>query len=76
MAAARRVGRRRIRRKNVNIDQAKLDRVRDALGAETETETIDRALDFVLLREELAAGVRAIAGTGGVEDVYTGDAEP
>lgn len=76
MAGTRRAGKRRIRRKNLNIDQAKLDRARDALGAETETEAVDRALDLVLVREELMAGVREIAGTGGVEDVYTADREP
>jgi hypothetical protein len=40
-----------IRRKNLNIDQTKLDRVRDLLGAKTETEAIDRTLDILLHRE-------------------------
>ena len=65
-----------IRRKNLNIDQAKLDRVRMLLGAATETETVDQALSALLLREELIAGVRAVAGTGGVENVFDGDREP
>ena len=65
-----------IRRKNVNIDQAKLDRVRELLGASTETETIDEALSALLVREELIAGVRAIAGRGGVENVFADDSEP
>ena len=76
MASTRRAGRRRIRRKNLNIDQSKLDRVRDALGVETETEAVDQALELVLLREELVAGVRRIAGSGGVEEVYGADEEP
>ncbi len=65
-----------IRRKNLNIDQGKLDRAVEVLGAATETEAVDRALSLVLLRDELLAGVEAIAGTGGVEDVYAGDEEP
>ena len=65
-----------IRRKNLNIDQAKLDRARMLLGADTETETVDQALSALLLREELIAGVREVAGTGGVENVFDGDCEP
>jgi len=64
-----------IRRKNLNIDQAKLDRVKDLLGARSETEAIDQALDLLLLREELIEGIRRIAGTGGVRDVYGEDEE-
>jgi Bacterial antitoxin of type II TA system, VapB len=64
-----------IRRKNLNIDQAKLDRVRELLGARTETEAVDQALSALLLREELIAGVRRVAGSGGVENVFEGDVE-
>jgi hypothetical protein len=59
-----------IRRKNLNIDQAKLDRVVELLGARSETEAVDQALDLLLFREELIAGVRGIAGTGGVENYF------
>jgi hypothetical protein len=38
----------RIRHKHFRLDTAKLSRVRKILCADTETETIDRALDFVL----------------------------
>ena len=65
-----------VRRKNLNIDQAKLDRVRELLGADTETEAVDQALSALLLREELIAGVRQVAGSGGVENVFEGDVEP
>jgi len=65
-----------IRRKNLNIDQAKLDRVRELLGADTETDAVDQALSALLLREELIAGVRRVAGSGGVENVFDGDVEP
>ena len=65
-----------IRRKNLNIDQEKLDRVRHLLGASTETEAVDQALDVVLLRQELVEGVRRIAGSGGIDNVFDGDVEP
>lgn len=65
-----------VRRKNLNIDQQKLDRVKDVLGTETETEAVDQALSVVLLREELVKGVERIAGTGGVENVFADDLEP
>jgi hypothetical protein len=65
----------KIRRKNLNVDQTKLDRVKDALGARTETEAIDQALAIVLLREELVEGIRRIAGSGGVENVFRDDEE-
>lgn len=64
-----------IRRKNLNIDQAKLDRVKELLGARSETEAVDQALDLLLLREELIEGIRRIAGTGGIRDVYGEDEE-
>ncbi len=64
------------RRKNLNVDQAKLSRVKQVLGAATETEAVDMALSMVLLREELVEGIRRIAGTGGVEDAFEADREP
>jgi hypothetical protein len=79
MSETKRRGRRStatIRRKNLNIDQAKLDRVRELLGADTETDAVDQALSALLLREELIAGVRRVAGSGGVENVFDGDVEP
>ena len=73
-AAGRRVrgGRAGWVRKNVAMDQRKLDVARRALGVETETEAIDQALDFVAFREELARGFTAIRRSGGVDDVLEG----
>ncbi|MEX2531616.1 MAG: type II toxin-antitoxin system VapB family antitoxin [Gemmatimonadota bacterium] len=65
-----------IRRKNLNIDQTKLDEVRRLLGANTETEAVDQALSLLLLREEVSAGIRRIAGSGGVQNVFEDDREP
>lgn len=57
-------------RKNVAMDQGKLDAARRALGVTTETEAIDRALDFVAFHEELARGIAAVRRSGGVDDVF------
>ena len=56
-------------RKNVVMDQRKLDVARRALGVDTETEAIDQALDLVAFREELAKGFAAVRRSGGVEEV-------
>lgn len=56
-------------RKNVVMDQQKLDAARRALGVDTETEAIDQALDLVGFGEELAKGFAAVRRSGGIEDV-------
>ena len=56
-------------RKNVVMDQRKIDAARRALGVNTETEAIDQALDLVSFRDELAKGFAAVRRSGGVEDV-------
>jgi len=57
-------------RKNVIMDQRKLDAARRALGVDTETEAIDRALDLVAFREEVAKGFGAVRQGGGIDDVF------
>jgi hypothetical protein len=57
-------------RKNVVMDQRKLDAARRVLGVETETEAIDIALDLVAFRRELVRGIAAVRRAGGVEDVF------
>lgn len=56
-------------RKNVVMDQRKLDVARRALGVDTETDAIDQALDFVAFRDELARGFAAVRRSGGVDAV-------
>jgi hypothetical protein len=57
-------------RKNVVMDQRKLDAARRVLGVETETETIDVALDLVAFRRELVRGIAAVRRAGGIEDIF------
>jgi hypothetical protein len=63
-------------RKNVLMDQRKLDAARRALGVGTETEAIDLALDFVAFRREVAEGVAAMRRVGGIEDVLESGRRP
>ena len=59
----------RLRRKNLILDQERIDRARAVLGAATETETITRALDTVLgfaaFRQEVDTGFAGLLGRGG-----------
>lgn len=47
------------RDKHLILDQAKLRRVQKILGAKTETETVERALDFVIEEDERSRTARA-----------------
>ena len=57
-------------RKNVVMDQRKLDAARRVLGVGTETEAIDVALDLVAFRRELVRGIAAVRRAGGIDDVF------
>jgi hypothetical protein len=63
-----------LRRKNLILDQAKIDRAKKVLGAATETEAITRALDAVndlaRFRAEVDQGLLALSGKGGFEDLF------
>lgn len=65
----------RIIRKNMRISQDKLDRARKILGTRTETETVDAALDMIAFRKEVLDGVRMIAGSRSMSDIYAEEAE-
>lgn len=62
------------KRKNLILDQHKIDRARRLLGAATETEAITRALDAVTemahFRAEVDAGFDILVGGGGFADHF------
>ena len=64
----------RLKRKNVILDQRKIDRARQLLGAATETEAISRALDAVAemarFQAEVDAGLDLLVGRGGFVDAF------
>jgi len=63
-----------IRRKNLLLDQSKIDRARRIFQASTETETIHRALDAVAdleaFQRELDKGFDTLIGAGGFTDRF------
>lgn len=63
------MGEKGIVRKNMRLTQAKIDRAKRILGTETETETVERALDLVAFRAEVMVGLDRIAGSNLVRDV-------
>lgn len=56
------VGEEKPRRKNHYLYQSKIDMVREILGAKTETEALDRALDLLIYGEALARGTEEMEG--------------
>ena len=64
----------RRRRKNLYIDQHRMDRVKALLHAETETETVERALalaeDFAAFQLEVDRGLDRLVGRGGFVDHF------
>jgi hypothetical protein len=63
-----------LKRKNLILDQDKIDRAKQLLGAATETEAITRALDAVTemarFQAEVEAGFDTLVGAGGFVDAF------
>ncbi|MEO5816146.1 MAG: hypothetical protein ABIT20_12790 [Gemmatimonadaceae bacterium] len=55
-------------RKNMDMDVAKLEAVRAILGARTDTETVDRALDYVIFQGEVSTALENLYDLGGLDD--------
>jgi hypothetical protein len=72
------VGRRRAspalwKRKNLVIDQHKLDRAKAILRLPTETAAVDAALDLVAFRGEVLESIDRLAAAGGLAKVFDRD---
>lgn len=70
MSKSSRIPRRRppvLRRKNMVMDQRKLDAAKLALGVTTETAAVDVALDLVTFRSEVFSAIDRLAAEGGLE---------
>ncbi len=61
--------RRTMRRKNMLMDQRKLDAAKAALGALSETAAVDAALDLVIFRTEVFRGLDELAAAGGLASI-------
>jgi len=61
-------------RRSIRISQDALDRARKILGTKTDSETVDAALDLIIFRDEVIDGLRRIAGSNSMRDIYAEDA--
>lgn len=62
--------RKNVVRKNMRLRQDLIDRAKEILGTETETETVEEALELVAFRKDVSEGIRRIAGSRSMRDVY------
>lgn len=60
-------------RKNMDMDADKLARAQEILGARSETETVDQALDYVVLNGEVFDALDRLAAEGGISDAYAAE---
>ena len=67
------VSERALARKNMDMDVVKLAAARQYLGASSDTETIDWALDDVVFHARVSGALDRLAALGGLNDIY---AEP
>ena len=58
-------------RKNMDMDAEKLAKAQELLGTKSETETVDKALDYVVFQGEVFGALDRLAAAGGLEDVFT-----
>ena len=72
--AAQKSQRTSLRRKNLILNQDKIDRAREIFGVTTDTEAIDLALDvandLALFRAEVDTGLKNLLGKGGFTDHF------
>ena len=59
-----------LRHKHVQLDQGKLDRARRASGARTETDTLERALDLVVIEADIDRALRGARGKANLRRVF------
>jgi hypothetical protein len=57
-------------RKNMDMDVRKLDAARRILGARSDTEAVDRALDYVISENLELSALDRLFELGGLRDVY------
>jgi hypothetical protein len=54
----------------MRLRQDLIDRAKRILGTSTETETVEQALELVAFRKDVSEGIRKIAGSGSMRDIY------
>ncbi len=57
-------------RKNMDMDAEKLAEAQALLGARSETETVDKALDYVLFQGAVFGALDRLAALGGLDEPF------
>lgn len=57
-------------RKNMDMDAEKLANAQRVLGARSETEAVDMALDYVLFQADVFGALDRLAAAGGLVDAF------
>ncbi|MBA3888989.1 MAG: hypothetical protein H0X64_00505 [Gemmatimonadaceae bacterium] len=65
-----------VARKNMDMDIRKLAAARRILGTETDTETVDQAIDLVVYRAEVIGSLDRLAAVGGLTEVFPDGGAP
>lgn len=53
-----------IKDKHLKLDQVKIEKIKKILKVKTETEAIEKAMDFVLAEEAINQALREVGGKG------------
>ena len=59
-----------LRHKHIRLDQAKLDRVKRILGAKTDTQALERALELVVQEQRINTLMRSVRGKARIRRVF------
>ncbi len=57
-------------RKQFILDQNKIRKVKSLLGAKTDTQAIDQAMEYLLANSQIEKVLRQIKGKGKIRDIY------
>lgn len=60
----------KVRDKHLVLDQDKLDQARQILGAKTEREAVEQALDLIVSEEEINRLLKELEGKGTIKKVF------
>jgi len=61
----------KIKDKHLKLNQEMLDQARQILGAKTEREAVEQALDLVISEEEIDRLLKELEGRGTIKKVFT-----
>ena len=50
-------------RKTMEIDKSKLSKARRILGSDSDTQTVDRALDVIIANQEIGSAIETVFGS-------------